>query len=87
MEVIAIQKTVVGGSTVQVELRNSTGGRILGNLQLSGPGTFIGSGNPMRFDAWGTAHALVQTSNPGAITLTFVPDENAGAAGVEEMFK
>jgi len=87
VEVIAIQKTVVSGTVVQVKLVNRSGGPVKGNLSLSGPGAFIGSSNPMHFDAWSSASALVQTTNPGAVSLAFTPDEGSGTAGMEKMFK
>jgi hypothetical protein len=86
VEVVAIQKTALSGTAVQVKLVNRNGGRILGTLSLAGPGNFPGGGTTAKFDAWGTAFALVQTTDPGAITLTFTPDPAGGAAGMGKMF-
>ncbi|MCU0722476.1 MAG: hypothetical protein MUC63_02470, partial [Planctomycetes bacterium] len=84
-EVIA-QATALSGTAAQVKLVNRTGGRIKGVLEISGPGTFPDGGRLMRFDAWSTATALVLTTDPGAVVLTFKPDADAGTAGAEKLF-
>jgi hypothetical protein len=88
VDVVALQTVVLSGTAVKVVLTSTSGGPIKGTLFLAGPGQFQSGGNTMRFDTWGTAFAIVLTSRPGAITVTFEPDDT-GMTGrdVEGYFK
>ncbi|MHC5038386.1 MAG: hypothetical protein ACYTHM_13825 [Planctomycetota bacterium] len=75
VEVVALQTVVLSGTAVQVILTSVSGGPIKGTLTLTGPGRFMSGGNAKHFDTWGTATAMVLTSRPGSIRVTFTPDE------------
>ncbi|GEM_PF-1748784 len=83
VEVSVSMKVAPSGTSVTATLTSTCNGSIHGFLRLTGPGTFVGGGQEMRFDAWGTATAEILTANAGQIAVTFHPDEGPGA--VDEM--
>ncbi|MCU0723171.1 MAG: hypothetical protein MUC63_06100, partial [Planctomycetes bacterium] len=87
VELVAATPVAQTGSSVLLRVVHRTGGRIKGRLVIAGPGSFPGGGNTLPIDAWGSTQVLVLTTNPGELTVTFVPDADGAASEMEKKFE